>query len=660
MSLPVGVLRLATVLSYDSKTGLLEVNLDMSNITINTETTKKIKIPFSFYSTNGLFIGGIPEPGTPVVIGQGEGKWYFVSFINNTPSNIKLKSGELLIQSSNSTQLTLNRDGTINLGSPSSRINLNTDAKTYLDNFDIKMSFTEGHRHIVGPIKRDLKPNKHVSEDSKLASPLFDEYLITVGLDPSASKNTNQKSNSKNPPFIENRELIYEFLYSSGVSDELSESSIYGKSDQLKQKFTLPNRRKSRTDTLSLTLLEPNFLMETIKGTVVDIFGNILDINRSRLPIGSNDFTIRSEGNKDKEAAYIKIREAQRKGIAYHFEINAKKDLRGKNGQLVLPNISARLEENDYARNRSRFFLDVDKEGMIKLNVPASSDVGNIPLLVRYENWSSFNDKDNNNPNKFFKNDDGLDIYLDSFAKNGGVIAIEDENGRTTLKDRITEAHLNHGTAYHNILNTCQVHQSTQFISYPFEPLFDISAIPYYDPNPDAAVSDKNFGNIVSPKITVGGKNANAGGRSGSFNFDGSIEMNVGANSIDRHSVWLDTAGSIIGNIGRDKRNISAAITMDGDLLLQVGGNGVTGDSRFAKLNNAFRPGAIDIRVFNAGFDCTMIRIDNEGVKIMTPGRMIFQSQGDMLFRSASGIVMDAERIVFHDREHLKFPVVSS
>lgn len=652
MSLPVGILRLATVISYDSATGQLEANLDMSNITINTETTKKIKIPFSFYSVGGLFIGGIPDPGTPIVVGQGEGKWYFVSYINNTPTSIKLKTGELVIQASTSTQITLNKNGNINIGPPSGRINVNTDSKTYLDNFDTKISLTEGHRCVIGPIKRDINPNKHISELSKLDSPIFDQFLIPIGLDPSASQNINQKSNSKNPPFIENRELVYEFLYSSNVSDELTESAIYGKSNQQKTQYTLPNRRKSRADTLSLTLLEPNFLMETVKGTVVDIFGNILDINRNRLPIGSNDFTIKSDGNKDKEAAYLKIRESQRKSIAYHFEINAKKDLRGKNGKLVLPNIDAPLEENDYARNRSRFFLDVDKEGLIKLNVPATSEVGNVPLLVRYENYSSFGDEDNNNPNKLFKRDDGLDIFLDSFAKNGGVISIEDENGRTTLQDRITKAHLNHGTAYHNILNTCQVHQSAQFISYPFEPLFDISSIPTYDPGDIST-------NIVSPKITVGGSNANAGGRSGSFNFDGSIELNVGANTIDRHSMWLDTAGSIIGNIGRDKRNISAAITMDGDLLLQVGGNGVVGDSRFNGLNNAFRPGAIDIRVFNAGFDCTLVRIDNEGVKVMTPGRMVFQSQGDMLFRSASGITMDAERFVIHEREVVKFPVTS-
>lgn len=648
MSLPVGLLRLGTVQNYDSQKGLLTVNLDMSNITINTETTKTVKVPFSFYSISGLFIGGVPDPGTPVVVGQGEGGvWYFVSYIvNNTPTIPKIKSGELLIQSSNNAQITLNNSGVISLGSITHKIHVNTSSNLYIDNFENKLSFTQASRHVVGPVKRDLKPNKNLAEDSKLDSPLFDKFLFPIGLDPSATLK-NITSNSKNPPFVENRELTYEFVYSAAVTDELQESSIYGKSTQEKEKFNLPNRRKSRADTLSLTLLEPNFLMETVKGTVVDIFGNILDINRNRLPIGSEDYTIRSEGNKDKVAAYFKIREAQRKSIAYHFEINARKDLKGKNGRIRLPDINSNA---DYARNRSRFFLDIDKEGQLKLNVPASSEVGNISLLARYENYSSFGIEDNSNPNKFFKRDDGLDIFLDSFAKDGGVISVEDENGIATPKDRITDQHLKHGTAYHNILNTCQTHQSQQFVSYAYEPLFDISSLPTYAPGTNP---------IVSPTIKVGGPGANAGGRSGSFNFDGSIEMNVGANTVDRHSIWLDTAGSLIGNIGRDKNNLSAAISMDGDLILQVGGYGISGDSRFNNLNNAFRPGAIDIRVFNAGFDCTLVRIDNEGVKVMTPGRMIFQSQGDMLLRSASGITLDGERVVIHEREVTKFPVTS-
>src|SRR5690606_16539066 len=115
-----------------------------------------------------------------------------------------------------------------------------------------------------------------------------------------------------------------------------------------------PNRKQSRADTLSLSLFSPNYLMETIKGTVVDIFGNILDLNRSVIPIGSENATIRLDQNDNKSKAFLRIKELERKSLAYHFEINSRKDLTGDNGQISLPDISS---NEDYARNRSRFFF---------------------------------------------------------------------------------------------------------------------------------------------------------------------------------------------------------------------------------------------------------------------------------------------------------------
>lgn len=649
MSLPVGLLRLATITKpYDPQKGLIEVEIDMSNISIDTRTPKNIQVPFSFYSNNGLFIGGYPEVGTPVIIGQGEsGKWYFVSFfVANAPSIPKLISGEILIQAGNNAKISVNKTGPISIGSNNNKIYLDADKSFKIENFDSKLSFTEGSREINGPIKRDIKPNKYLSEDSKLTSPKFEELSFLIGLDPKTTVNYFISSSNKNPPLIEKRELIYEFAYSSEVDNEIFESSIYGKSQQPKQKYNLQNRRKSRTDTLSLSLVSPNFLIEKTSGTVVDIFGNILDINRNPLPIGTDDFTIKPDGNKDKTDAYLKIRELQRKSIAYHFEINAKKDLKGLNGKLQLPDINS---NSDYSRNRSRLFLDIDKEGLLKLNVPASSESGNIPLLTRYENYSTFSEEDNNNPNKLIFNKDNKDIFLDSFAYDGGTISVvNDKDEVSTPLDRIIKNHIKHGTVYHDILQSLTSHQSSDFINYIYDTmLFDISSIPILDPN---------INPIVKNKIKIG---ENAGGRSGSLNFDGSLELNIGANTSDRQSLWLDTAGGIVGNIGRDKNFISAAVSMDGDLLMQIGGNGISNDSRFASLNNSFRGGAVDIRVFNDGFSCTLIRIDNEGVKIMTPGNLILQSNGDMLFRSSKNISMDAERVLINDREVLKFPPTS-
>ncbi len=106
------------------------------------------------------------------------------------------------------------------------------------------------------------------------------------------------------------------------------------------------------------------------------------------------------------------------------------------------------------------------------------------------------------------------------------------------------------------------------------------------------------MGNVVSKIIYVGGDKANAGGRSGQINFDGSLELNVGANTVDRQSLWLDTAGGIVANVGRDKLNRSMIMGMDGDCFIQVGGYGVSTDSRFGSEDNGFRGRSIRYKNF--------------------------------------------------------------
>ena len=80
---------------------------------------------------------------------------------------------------------------------------------------------------------------------------------------------------------------------------------------------------------LSLSLVSPNFLMETVKGTVIDIFGNILDINRAPIPVGdSQNLTLSTaNGNNVTSQSFDNIKAAERNSIAYHFELNARKNL---------------------------------------------------------------------------------------------------------------------------------------------------------------------------------------------------------------------------------------------------------------------------------------------------------------------------------------------
>lgn len=656
----VGLLHRGWIDHYDPDTDSIYVKLNISS-NISSNQAVKVPAPHGLFYNNGLFIGTFPVAGTPVVVSQGSGgQYYFVSFLaENLPVLPDLKYGELLLQSNSGTKISLDTGSNILIGSDSNNIHIDTDTNFISTNFDDEYNFTQASRKVNGAIKRDLILKSVFDQNSKLESDLYNSKFFIIGMDPSASATGLVSGSSKNPPFVEQRETIYEFQYSSDILDDLNESIQYGKHGIQSKQFTFPNRRTSRADTLSLTLASPNHLMETIKGTVVDIFGNILDINRNPLPIGHDNNTLRGAYGTDKSKTFLSIREIERKSLAFHFEINARKDLTGSNGTISLPDINSNA---DYARNRSRFFIDIDKEGQFKFNVPASSEKGNISLLTRYENYSTIGNEDNGNPNKLIFRDDKLDIFQDSFAapiatpiKSGfshsvdkGSIKLIGTGGDGAPIDRITGSHMRHGTAYHDIFQTCYTHQNNDYISYQMgtvDPLtIDLKLIPALDSNK----------NIVSHTIIISGDNANAGGRSGSINFDGSLEMSIGANTVDRQSLWLDTAGGIVANIGRDKSLKSAAVNMDGDVYIQVGGFGVSGDVRFDKQFNGSYGAVLDLRVMNAGGHVHMFRIDNNGVTLMTPGNLSIHSVGSIKMTSDADIGIECETLSLQGRLVLK------
>jgi hypothetical protein len=656
----VGLLQRGYIDHYDSAAGLIYVKLNKGPLSSSNQAIR-VPAPHSLFYNNGLFIGTLPAYNTPVTVGQGSGnQYYFVSFLAENPDFVpELKLGELLLHSNSNTKIFLDTSNNISIGSDDNNIHIDTAANFISTNFDNEYNFTEASRKVNGLVKRDLILKTVFDQDSKLESDIYDPNFYIIGMDPTATPNELVAGSSKNPPFVEQREMIYEFQHSSDIIDDLNESVQYKNTWLQNRDFTFPSRRNSRADTLSLTLASPNYLMEIVKGTVVDIFGNILDINRNPLPVGKDQNTLRADKNGDKSKAFISIREIERKSLAYHFEINARKDLTGSNGQIILPDINS---NNDYARNRSRFFIDVDKEGQFKFNVPASSERGNVSLLTRYENYSTLGAEDNGNPDKLIFTKDKLDIFQDSFAapiatptnegfefsKDRGSILLVGDQGDGAPLDRITKSHIRHGTAYHDIFQTCYTHQNNQFISYQggtVDPLtVDLKLIPALDSN----------ANIVSHTIIVNGDKANAGGRSGSISFDGSLEMNIGANTVDRQSLWLDTAGGIIANIGRDLSMKSAAINMDGDVYMQIGGFGVSADSRFATQHNGSYGAVLDLRVMNAGGMVHMFRIDNNGVTLMTPGNLNIHSTGNVKMTADGNMDFDCETMTLQGRMVLK------
>jgi len=635
-----GLLKVATIKSVDAQSGLMAISLDFANsiVQASDSITVNIKIPYSTYYKNGVFSGSLPSTGTQVIVGLGSGgEYFFVSYFGNNAINIPdLSDNQYILKNSDYNIINLTSKDELIFGNDLSyQYYSNKNSKFSEINYPNIYTISSGKLSSNGIIKRDLVNN--LNYGSKISSILFEKSLVNIGFDPSVTVNHLITSQSKNPGLVEDREIVFEFDRESFVESDVIEKQKYSEKKQTVVKYNLPNRYDSKTNTLSLGMNQPNHLIEIIKGTVVDTFGNILDINRYPIQLNKDNITLNNsnESNKNKEVVFSELKKRHRKGIAFHFELNAKKE-------NTIIDFNSRA---DKAKERSRLFFDIDKEGQLKANIPASSETGNIPILVRYENFSAFSAEDNGNPNKFIFREDNLDIFHDSFVadgasfstdrknKKGGSISIIDDGANRYPNDRILNTPLAHGTAHHDILSTCITHQLKDFLSYQVDgqEIINVESI-------------SNLKNVVSSEIYISGEKANAGGRSGQINLDGSLELNVGANTIDRQSLWLDTSGGLVANIGRDKNKNSAVIGMDGNLLLQVGNFGISTDSRFQE-ENGLIDAAVDLRVMTKGVFSHLIRIDGNGISIMTPGKLNIFAKQDISIKTSSSLSLEAEQI---------------
>lgn len=656
---PIGLYRRATVRKVNSD-GSLTIALDEAGLAQPRVEVKAVML-WPWAGQEGEFLGGNPRIGSTIYAVQGHGGTWIIpgfapsdgvfgnsnsltqSSLNNNLMS-QLKSGRLLGQVKGGIRFFLDPKLGFEIGDSDTFAQFNPITNIFSHNFNSNYEFTEANRSIVGIIKRDLADNLNRNiVFSTLDSQAYDATLFSIGLDPTAATSPLTLGVTvRNPPLVENREVVYEFAQSAQFNSDPIEAARYA--DSLAQPDLIANsRRDMRTDVLSLSLEFPNHLIETIKGTVVDAFGNILDLNRAPLPIGKID-ELSLRKNSNKEQVFANIRAQLRKSIAYHFELNARKGTEDPT-QLAVPDPKKSL---DYARNRSRMAIDIDKEGQFKINIPASSETGNIPLATRYENYSVLLSKDNPevNPNSFVRSENNQDIYLENYANPSVISLITQDNeldGYQTPIDRLTDTPINYGTVYHDITKTCQEFlTSANYLAAGMR-------LVNFDTNNRLNTDYKPLEKIVSDKIIVSGPGANAGGRSGSAFLDGSFTLNVGANTVDRQSIWYDYAGSVIGNIGRDNNGISYAAKMDGDLLVQVGGPGIsnTFDSRFATSNDSYRNGTVDIRVLVNG-QIMIFRMGPEGISIISPGTITLSSQQEMIFRSNSNILFEAENIVMY------------
>lgn len=609
-----------------------------------TQSDKLIPVPLpvSWRGPKGEISLGYPQKGTSVYcsIVQG-GSWVIVgwgasdssnkSFDNDGQPRVDINKanvdGRWSTLITNDIHIIADPKIGILAGDSHEFIQADPLAGIFSTRFDQNMSFTEGHRHITGPILRDTQPNNTRGVlGSALTDHSYNKNLRKIGLDP---KTLSSKIFKRNPGFVESRSEYYEFEKSYKYTNDKNEISVHEGNDI--DIFSAFRRYDSRADTLNLSLDEPNLLLESIIGTVVDIYGNILDINKNVLPNGIIDNLSFNKSQDNSSEVFKKLRSLVRKSIAYHLELNSRKE------GFDLPNYN---DNTDYARKRSKFSLDIDKEGQFKINVPSSSEEGNISLLVRHDNFSAIKGQELNvDRGQFIRNGtDNTDIKIKNWGKGSISLKSNDESLQSYASpiDRVDGNQIKLGTGFHDITTINYLHTIKNPIKgYPDSVLNKVPPIT----------------NIVSSEIIISGTGANAGGRSGTISTDGMISLSLGANTIDRQSLWLDSAGGMVFVVGRDKFDRSLSAQFDGDVIIQIGSTGtVSDDSRFpdSVFNNGRRDGALDIRILNSG-SLHIIRIDNQGLQIHTPQRIDIVSEGDIRLKSVRGnMYLDAESIFLY------------
>lgn len=581
----------------------------------------------------GVFVG--PVRGTRVMVDTTVGERPFIvstismnqfsndfsdpTILQNVSADIsaypRLKSGEIAIQSQAGTLLHFDANGAAKLVAGQLKWEL-TSAGVGSLSYQSRYENTEAHRCVSGLIKRDLreKPREMERLLDKLIpvkaeapwstigrNPLLDTALLTFRVD-------QDEKATRNPPLVEHRSLVYEFARTSmsGTHAEEADRTVGQSASESAAFLSQPNRRDlARTDVFNLGPHLPNNLIERIDGTAVDIYGNILDLNRNIIDFSSVD--VKDEHRLEQESALL------RRAIKHHFELNARKHLLNIEGN---PDVLDSHNEEDQAcatgHSFSRWSLDIDGEGLTKINIPASSNVGNIPLLARHVN---VHDPEDRNADPRSTADLGQttrrDIQHIAFGNlTGDGVSIP----QTYAPPNITDGgdQFVYRTAYHDILEIA-------------EAILDAND----EGLPVAASLDND---LLNPE-------ANAGGRSVHANLDGSLELNVGRDSADKKSIVLDTAGSVVSHIGRDVNGHSLVGQTDGDVLLQVGGAAVDGESVVVS------PAARFFVKNGDGFH--KIEITEDGVFITSAPNtnVVIQSENNLVLHAKGSVLIGGESI---------------
>jgi len=579
--------------------------------------------PSAGQSGGGIFF--CPEVGQAVLIARGpmekpfivqgipERELYFNTegventSINTTPYPQNMKPGEICVKGPSGSRLDLFRKGNIsfsaNIGKKSSNLELSTVSKGLFTRVNNTFKFTEAGRSVEGVIRRNVARGEREQETNTfnfLDGEAYDRILRTIGRSPKSGISYRTTTLSapliRNPSLVEKRSIVYEYAESYNVTNLENEASAMESGDKNQPGKGFKNitrnrsaRQERRTDVLNLNLNNYNHLIEKVEGTLVDIYGNVLDINRNIIPVPNAD-SIKTGNASAAKSGLNNIYAYLRRSVKMHYEINSRKKLSGNE-----PSKSSTGDNN--GKDFSRFSIDIDGEGLTKINIPASSETGNIPVLGRYVNT-----RDDENPSSGTYRDSGkVDVKMLPFSKGGPTIS------NSTYKPPVDgSGTITAGTAHHDLTTTA-------------------SSIFSKGKHGSGEVMTTSLNNSIE------GGGANAGGRSLNVNLDGSAEISIGADSVDNKSLVMDLAGGLISHFGRNKQGRSITHQSDGDVIMQIGDDS--------------RPGRLEIHLARSGGEPQKIIIDETGITVAIEGNTLFTSKGDFSIVAKGQLVLEGTTI---------------
>ena len=564
----------------------------------------------------------------------------------------EVERGEIRFSGPTGSRIDLLSDGNIaidaGIGNDAADIELSNITGSLFIRTNNICQFTEAGRHIESVIRRDLNEEEDQDDTDTfdfLTGEVYDSILSDIGRSPidEVQLRTSQISRSvvRNPALVEKRDITYEYANSFNVGNLTKEAQAMTAVTSANVNETIKYiqtdrsmREHRRTDVFDLNLRNYNHLMEKIEGTVVDVYGNVLDINRHIIKVPEVE-EIDTKNNSIAEHGLRRMYSYLRRSIKYHFEINSRKETSAIDPSTTNPAYNA--------KDHSRWSLDVDGEGLTKINIPASSETGNIPVLSRY-----IVSRDENNPDDGrYRENNRHDVKILQFgAKDGNNFSGQTIDNAEYLPETVDGKSVTAGTAFHDLMNIASSILEEGKLRDPKAE--GGTAVP--------SMTDKINNKI--PEMTgqtfqpTANENANAGGRSLHANLDGSIEMSIGADTADRKSLVLDLAGGVIAHYGRDRNGRSIIHQTDGDVIIQVGGPGIT-DDRFKESDNSDtedRPGRVEIHLNRPGSSATnqKIIIDENGITIDIIGNGIFQASGDLTITAGGKLLLNGERVFTH------------